>query len=67
MKKYQKSVNSMKNFTVEVMYNATLIEELIIEAKNEQEAIEKAYKGNIDDIIDSDIKVHDIIDVEVIE
>ena len=51
----------MEDFVFTVIYNATVIEKTLVNAK--EEAIEKIKNGYVDDIVDSTIETHDIIDI----
>lgn len=53
----------MKDFVFTVIYNATVTEKTLVNANTKEEAIEKIKNGYVDDIVDSTIEIHDIIDI----
>lgn len=53
----------MKDFVFTVIYNATVTEKTLVNANTKEEAIEKIKNGYVDDIADSTIETHDIIDI----
>lgn len=53
----------MKDFVFTVIYNATVTEKTLVNANTKEEAIEKIKNGYVDDIVDSIIETHDIIDI----
>lgn len=53
----------MKDFVFTVVYNATVTEKTLVNANTKEEAIEKIKNGYVDDIVDSTIEIHDIIDI----
>ena len=53
----------MKDFVFTVIYNATVTEKTLVNANTKEEAIEKIKNGYVDDIVDSTIETHDIIDI----
>lgn len=53
----------MKDFIFTVVYNATVTEKILVDADTKEDAIEKIKNGYVDDIVDSTIETHDIIDM----
>ena len=57
----------MKQFNVDVDYNAIVTERIIVTATDKEDAKRKILDGNIDDIIDTFIDTGEVIDFNFYE
>ena len=57
----------MKRFVFDVIYDATVIEKTVVEAKDRKEAKEKIKRGDIKDVLDEFVEVENAVDFVLID
>lgn len=55
----------MKQYAMDVTYEATSVERTIVTAKTKEEAIKKVKNGDIDDVIDVFTDNNKIVDIDI--